>query len=44
LDVPLTALGISKNGINIALGSYFGDLKGIDIRMESKFMNFVGDN
>lgn len=34
LDVPLTALDISKDGVNIVVGSYFGDLKGIDIRKD----------
>ena len=42
--MPLTALGISKDGFNIAIGSYFGDLKGIDIRKEQSLIKFTGDN
>ncbi len=32
IRVPLTAISISKNGGNIFVGSYFGDLIGFDIR------------
>lgn len=33
-DYPITALDVSEDGKKIVMGSYFGDIQGIDIRHE----------